>query len=114
MVLSAYGGTLSKTPTETSMTDVPVRCCREGLNRAQSQALHCAACARQEEKRIPYSKQERLPPWQWKDVRWAMGTYITLTQLLGLWGVTYVTSCKAATLWCRPHRKQRTSERPAR
>jgi len=50
-------------------------------------------------KRVPYAEQQRLPPWTMKNVRWAMGSYITFVHLLGLWGLTFVPSCKAATLW---------------
>ena len=27
---------------------------------------------------VPYSQQDRLPPWTLKDLRYTMGTYITL------------------------------------
>jgi len=51
-----------------------------------------------DEKQIPYSQQERLPPWQLKDIRWMMGTYITLAHILALVGLFYVPSCSWPTL----------------
>jgi len=50
-------------------------------------------------KRVPYSKQQRLPPWSMKTIRWAMGTYITLVHMLGITGFFYVPRCQTATLW---------------
>ena len=44
-------------------------------------------------------KQQRLPPWQWKDVRWTMGSYITLVHVLGFAGLFYLPECKTSTLW---------------
>lgn len=52
-----------------------------------------------EKKQIPYSQQERLPPWQWKDIRWAMATYITLMHVLAVAGLFWIPSCSRATLW---------------
>ena len=34
-----------------------------------------------------------------KNIRWAMGGYITFVHILGLYGLFYVPQCKAATLW---------------
>jgi stearoyl-CoA desaturase (Delta-9 desaturase) len=48
---------------------------------------------------VPYSKQERLPPWTMKDIRWMMGGYITTVHLLALFGLTFISSCKPATLF---------------
>ena len=53
-----------------------------------------------EEVNLPYAKQQRLPPWQWKDIRWTMGSYITLVHVLGIMGLFYIPECKTATLWC--------------
>lgn len=50
-------------------------------------------------KRVPYSQQQRLPPWTMKNVRWAMGTYITLVHVLAVVALSYVPHCKPATLW---------------
>ena len=73
----AYGSALSRSPTE------------EGeLSNAAAKPT-----------RVPYSQQQRLPPWTMKNIRWAMGTYITLVHILGLAGLFYVPRCKAATLW---------------
>ena len=77
MPIAAYGGALSRTNTE------------EGSLKALAE----------KEVTVPYSKQERLPPWKMKDIRWTMATYITLVQLLGLGGLFFIPSCKAATLW---------------
>jgi len=52
-----------------------------------------------EEVNLPYAKQQRLPPWQWKDIRWTMGSYITLVHVLGIMGLFYIPECKTATLW---------------
>ena len=48
---------------------------------------------------MPYAKQERLPPWTMKDIRWTMGGYITACHVLALIGLFYIPSCKAATLF---------------
>jgi len=75
MVIAAYGGALSRTGSaEASLSDVG------------------------EKTTVPYSKQERLPPWQMKDIRWTMGGYITAVHLLALFGLTYIPQCSAATL----------------
>merc|ERR1719253_904165 len=50
-------------------------------------------------KRVPYSQQQRLPPWEWKDIRWAMGGYITFVHMLGVVGLTHIPAAKVATLW---------------
>jgi len=50
-------------------------------------------------KRIPYSQQQRLPPWNMKSIRWGMASYITFAHMLGLSGLFYLSSCSAATLW---------------
>ena len=34
-----------------------------------------------------------------KNIRWAMGTYITLVHLLGFWGFFQIARCQVATLW---------------
>lgn len=52
-----------------------------------------------DDKRVPYHLQQRLPPWKLKDVRWAMGGYITAVHVLALFGLTYIAQAKAATLW---------------
>lgn len=52
-----------------------------------------------ERKQIPYSQQERLPPWQWKDIRWTMATYISLMHVLAFAGLFWIPSCSKATLW---------------
>jgi|ERR1712063_40309 len=54
--------------------------------------------SKEDKKDIPYSKQERLPPWQWKDIRVAMATYISLVHVLGVIGLFYVPHCQLATL----------------
>ena len=50
-------------------------------------------------KRIPYSQQQRLPPWTMKNIRWGMETYISFAHFLGLMGLFYISSCQTATLW---------------
>lgn len=52
-----------------------------------------------EQVQVPYKDQTRLPPWQWKDIRWTMGTYITLVHVLAFMALPYVALCKAQTLW---------------
>ena len=52
-----------------------------------------------EKKQIPYSQQERMPPWQWKDMRWQMATYISLMHVLAFAGLFWIPSCSPATLW---------------
>jgi len=47
---------------------------------------------------VPFAKQERMPPWQWRDVRWGMASYITAVHILAVAGLFWVPSCKAATL----------------
>jgi len=51
-----------------------------------------------EKKQIPYGQQERLPAWQWKDVRWQMATYISLMHVLAFAGLFWIPSCSTATL----------------
>merc|ERR1711920_1214764 len=76
MVLTAYGSVLSRTTTEEgALAELDV----------QSKA-------------VPYSKQERLPPWTMKDIRWGMAIYISLTQFLGFVGIFYLPYCQLATL----------------
>jgi len=78
MVMTAYGSAMSRTATD------------EGsLNTANMK----------EESRVPYSEQQRLPPWKWADIRWGMGGYITFVHVLAFIGLFYVPSAKAATLW---------------
>jgi len=48
---------------------------------------------------VPYGQQERLPAWQWKDVRWQMATYISLMHVLAFAGLFWIPSCSTATLW---------------
>merc|ERR1711920_818136 len=67
-------------------------------------------------KAVPYSKQERLPAWSAKDIRWGMAIYIPITQLLGFAGIFFLPYCRVATLansianqgtiyhWARDHR----------
>ena len=50
------------------------------------------------EKTVPYSQQQRMRPWEWKDIRFGMGGYITLAHILAIWGIFYVPDCKASTL----------------
>jgi len=77
MPLAAYGSAFSQTP---------------------SQEAELAALAKKPESRIPYKDQQRLPPWQWKDVRWGMGGYITISHILALAGLFYIPQCSAPTL----------------
>merc|ERR1711998_51828 len=53
----------------------------------------------QEVLKVPYAQQQRLPPWQWKDIRYAMGGYITFVHVVGIMGLFYLAEAKAATLW---------------
>jgi len=76
MVLAAYGSAFS----------------REGSTDGKMSEMQ------EERTAVPYAKQERLPPWQWKDIRWTMGGYITFVHVLALVGLCYVPSCKFATL----------------
>ena len=77
----AYGSALSRTNTEEGSL--------EKLNTTEQPPP----------KRMPYSQQQRLPPWTWKNIRWAMGGYITFVHVIGLIGLSYVPLCKTATLW---------------
>lgn len=75
MPIAAYGGALSRTNTaESELTELD------------------------QKKTIPYAQQPRLPPWQFKDIRWTMGGYITFVHVLALVGVACMPQCKAATL----------------
>jgi len=75
MPIAAYGSALSRTGTEqTELSEMDA-------------------------KAIPYSQQERLPPWTMKDIRWAMGTYITLVHVLAFFGLFKIPLCSSTTLW---------------
>jgi len=78
MVFTAYGSALSRNATDEG-----------GLEKMSTK----------EESKVPYSQQQRLPPWEWKDIRWAMGGYITFVHMLGVVGLTHIPAAKVATLW---------------
>ena len=52
-----------------------------------------------EVKQVPYAQQKRLPPWEMKDIRWAMGGYITVVHVLAIVGLFKMANCTATTLW---------------
>jgi len=66
---------------------------------ADTGKLPVATATEEQETKVPYSKQERLPPWTMKDIRWMMGGYITTVHLLALFGLTFIPSCNPATLF---------------
>jgi len=76
MVLAAYGSALSRKETEES----------KPLSELDQQ------------KTVPYSQQERLPPWKLRDIRPEMATYITLVHVLGAVGLFFIPYCRVATL----------------
>ena len=67
--------------------------------RVQPSSRMPAASSDQETKRVPYSQQQRLPPWKMENVRWTMGGYITFVHVLALCALRYVPACQTATLW---------------
>jgi len=76
MVIAAYGSVMSRTSTEEGdLSSMPTK------------------------STMPYSQQERLPPWKMSDIRWGMGGYIALVHLIGLYGLTYLPQAMTATLW---------------
>jgi len=64
-----------------------------------SRAPPPAEDASKESARVPYSQQQRLPPWTMANVRWAMGGYITFVHVLALCGLFYLPYCSTPTLW---------------
>lgn len=83
MVLAAYGSALSRTATE-----------QERLNSN-------APADTEPPSFVPYAKQTRklasFPP-KMSEIRWLMGGYITVTQVLALIGLFYLPHAKLATL----------------
>merc|ERR1712146_680460 len=39
------------------------------------------------------------PPWEWKDIRWGMGGYITVVHFLAIVGLFKMANCTTTTLW---------------